>query len=234
MSNRILFVEDDPSVVSIVREAFEKAGYDLDIVGNGREGLAAALSNEYIALVLDVQLPEMSGIEICARVRVGRPLLPILMLTAQAELSDKVQGLESGADDYITKPFEPLELVARLASALRRALAAQNVANSRLEFGPLEIDISGRRVRLNNKIVAVTLKEFDLLVFLALRAGEVFSRRDLMEQIWGVTSPGFEPTVTVHLSRLRAKIEPDVTTPTFIETIHGAGYRFCAPDELTQ
>ena len=231
MSARLLLVEDDLKMVALVRDALKEADYLVESTLDGKTGLARALNGGFDVVLLDIKLPDVSGFEICAAIRNADPFMPIVMLTAQHELSDKVQGLMNGADDYITKPFEPLELVARLNAVRRRADLSRNLTKKELVFGALKIDIQARRVHLNGRQLDLTLKEFDILVFLSARPGQIFSRKDLMREIWGITASAFEPTVTVHISRLRAKIEADVNSPVFIHTVTGSGYRFATVEE---
>ena len=235
MSERILVIEDDPEMVELLRGCSAEIGCEIDCERDGRAGLERALRGEYRVVIVDVNLPSLGGFEVCRQLRAEKLALPILMLTSRADEIDKVLGLELGADDYVTKPFSVRELVARIKALVRRAdmnRATQQSSTARMRFGELEIDLTRRRVFRGTDRIDLTAVEFDLLVFLALHPGRPFSREELMREVWGYQSSGFEPTVTMHLSRLRAKVEPDPTNPTFILTVRGVGYRFVESEEL--
>lgn len=231
MGRRVLVIEDEAHFHELIEHALAAHGYSVVKAFDGDSGLEMGLRDDYDLVILDVVLPGRDGFAVCSALRQAKQALPILMLTSQSEVSDKVEGLSSGADDYVTKPFDEEELVARIEALLRRAALTRRPTNELLVFGPLKIDLLARRVTLEGKAIDLTLKEFDLLVFFAMKPGIVFSRKQLMKDLWGISAADFEPTVTVHLSRLRSKIESDAG-PAFIQTVHGQGYRFAAPDEV--
>ncbi|WP_139996250.1 response regulator transcription factor [Paenibacillus paridis] len=224
----ILIIEDEMSIAEVEKDYFELHGYAADICVTGTEGLRAAMEGQYDLVVLDLQLPGMDGYELCRRIRAEKEV-PILIVSAKKEEIDKIRGLSLGADDYITKPFSPSELVARAKAHLQRY---ERLMGKREARGPekirirgLQIDASSRRVYVNDKEVQFTTKEFDLLSFLAQNPNHVFSKQELFEQLWDMDSLGEIATVTVHIRRLREKIEADPSNPQYIETIWGAGYR---------
>ena len=223
---RVLVIEDDPTVAEVVVRYLEREGYEVELKDNGTDGLELALSTEPDLIVLDLMLPGIDGLEVCRRVRESLPI-PVIMLTALGDETDRVMGLELGADDYLAKPFSPRELVARIRAVLRRAKGA--VASTPdatvIESGDLSIDIAGREVRRGGQTLALTALEFDLLVFLAAHPGEAFRREHLLEVVWGYTY-GDAATVTVHIRRLREKIEDDPSSPALIATVWGVGYRW--------
>jgi DNA-binding response OmpR family regulator len=230
--SRVLVVDDDPTVRDVVSRYLTKAGYLVSVAGDGEAGLIAALGPPRPDLVvLDLMLPNRSGLDVCAQLRAdgarnGRDYLPIIMLTALGEEEDRVLGLELGADDYLTKPFSPRELVLRVGSVLRRAGdAGRPVSSAPLVDGDLVVDRSGRRAVLGGRELSLTVREFDLLVFLMRNPGQAFSRAELLEKVWG-WSFGDQSTVTVHVRRLREKVEPDPTQPSRISTVWGVGYRY--------
>lgn len=226
---RILIIEDEASIAELERDYLEINGFDVDIEYSGKKGLQRALQFPYDLLILDVMLPELDGFEICKQVR-DQKNIPILMVTAKKEDIDKIRGLGLGADDYIVKPFSPGELVARVKSHLSRyerlTGAREPKKEDEIRIRGLYIDKASRRVFVNEKEVKVTTKEFDLLVFLAENPNRVFSKEHLFERIWGLDAKGDVATVTVHIRKLREKIEMDPSNPQYIETIWGAGYRF--------
>jgi DNA-binding response OmpR family regulator len=225
---RILVVEDDPTVSEVVVKYLEREGFDVELVGNGDAALDSAAADPPELVVLDIMLPGIDGLEVCRQLRTRAPI-PIVMLTALGDESDRVMGLELGADDYIAKPFSPRELTARVKAVLRRAQgplapASFEVAEP-LRSGDLEVDVASREARVRGGPVALTAREFDLLAFLMMRPRRVFSRDELLEQVWGYAF-GDTSTVTVHVRRLREKIESDPTAPRRIVTVWGVGYRF--------
>lgn len=236
---KILLIEDDAAIVQLVRELAPDAGVDLTSAENGIDGLSLALNGHFDAVLIDVNLPLLGGFEVCRQLRQEKPKLPILMLTSRADEVDKVLGLELGADDYVVKPFSSRELVARVKAVLRRVRfdpeAARSAAGSeeRLLFGPLVIDLAKRAASLNGTILDLTPTELDLLVFLASNPGRAFTREQLVEEVWGYQAPGYDPTVTTHLSRLRRKIEPNPEKPMFLLTVKGVGYRFADRNEIS-
>jgi DNA-binding response OmpR family regulator len=226
---KILIIEDEPSIAELQKDYLEINGFDVDIECSGKKGLQQALQTPYDLLILDVMLPELDGFEICKRVR-DQKNLPILMVTAKKEDIDKIRGLGLGADDYIVKPFSPSELVARVKSHLSRyerlTGARETKKEDELRIRGLYINKASRRIYVNGKEIKFTTKEFDLLTFLAENPNRVFSKEHLFEKIWGLDAAGDVATVTVHIRKLREKIEIDPSNPQYIETIWGAGYRF--------
>lgn len=233
MGQRVLVVDDDPTVSDVVRRYLERAGYAVALAGDGLAALAAYEREQPDLVVLDLMLPSMDGLEVCRRLRAKSSGVPVIMLTALGEESDRVLGLQLGADDYVTKPFSPRELVLRVQSVLRRASGpdAGVVAkpSGPLRDGDLMVDASRRVASLGGAELALTVREFDLLVFLMSNPGRAFRRTELLEAVWGWTF-GDHSTVTVHVRRLREKIEADPASPQRIVTVWGVGYRFETAD----
>ncbi len=224
---RVLIVEDDPTVADVVSRYLEHEGFHSEVVSKGSDAIERARRFPPDLVLLDLMLPGMDGLEVCRLLR-AEQTVPIIMLTALGEESDKILGLETGADDYLSKPFSPKELVARAKAVLRRAsgpLAKSDEIVDPLSFDELQIDPAAREVRLEGRLVQLTSREFDLLLFLAVRARTVFTREELLEHVWGYTV-GDTATVTVHVRRLREKIERDPTHPRHLVTVWGVGYRF--------
>jgi DNA-binding response OmpR family regulator len=226
MKPLILIVEDDPAIATLVSKNFETAGFACERAKDGESGLDLFERTEPKLVVLDITLPGIDGHEFTRRVR-RRSHVPILMLTARGSDSDKVLGFELGADDYVTKPFSPQELVARVRAILRRS--AQAPQEAVLEQGALQIDGGRREVRLEDKVIETTSLEFDLLFFLASRPGRVFSREALMNQVWGHDRIVDARSIDSIISRLRKKLEPEPSKPRYVQTVWGAGYRFAEP-----
>jgi len=230
MGQRVLVVDDDPTVSDVVRRYLERAGFEVDLAGDGLAALTAYERDAPDLVVLDLMLPGMDGLEVCRRLRARSTGVPIIMLTALGEESDRVLGLQLGADDYVTKPFSPRELVLRVRSVLRRA-GADGVAETRpttaamLTDGDLVVDVARRVAARGGAELALTVREFDLLVYLMSNPGRAFRRTELLESVWGWTF-GDHSTVTVHVRRLREKIEHDPAKPHRIVTVWGVGYRF--------
>jgi DNA-binding response OmpR family regulator len=227
MSDRILMIEDDARLSDMVSEYLGKAGFRVSVCGTAAEGLARLAHDAFDALVLDLMLPDMDGLEVCRTVRAGSGAgadLPILMLTARGDATDRVVGLELGADDYLPKPFDPRELLARLRAVLRRRLPGRMAEV--LRFGRLEIDRRARVVRLDDEERQLTSYQFALLVALAERPGRVMSRDELMDLVKGEQLEAFDRSIDVHVSRIRAAIEDDPKHPRRIVTVRGAGYVF--------
>jgi DNA-binding response OmpR family regulator len=226
-ASRVLVVDDEPTIVEIVGRYLERAGYEARGAGDGFEALEQAAAERPDLVVLDLMLPGIDGIEVMRRLReLPGPPLAVILLTARGEESDRLVGLRQGADDYVVKPFSPAELVARVGAVLRRTKPPEaDGEEPPIEVGPLRIEPSSRRVFLDGQEVGLTMREFDLLAFLAAHPGRVYSRDQLMESVWG--EPYFEDTstVTVHIRRLRAKLGDDPASPRFIETVWGVGYR---------
>lgn len=227
---RILVIEDDPDISHLLEIHLRDNAYQVDVVGNGIDGLERASKHPYQLIVLDLMLPGIDGLEVCRRLRSQMVNVPILMLTARTSEIDRVLGLELGADDYLTKPFSIMELKARVKAILRRvdisANQQQDDPGERIEAGSLLIDISGRNVYIEAQAVELTAREFDLLLYFARHPGRVFSRGQLLDQVWGYSHNGYEHTVNSHINRLRKKIEPGPAQTQYIETVWGVGYRF--------
>lgn len=223
---RVLIVEDDPTVAEVVARYLLREGYQVEAVADGAVGLERALADPPDLVVLDLMLPTLGGLELCRRLRAVIPV-PVIMLTARGEEADRIAGLDLGADDYVTKPFSPRELTARVKAVLRR-VAGPPVAVEEpepLAAAGLEVDVVAHEVRLNGALVALTAKEFDLLAHLMRHPRRAFRREELLEAIWGF-SCGDTSTVTVHVRRLREKIEVDPSVPRLVCTVRGVGYRF--------
>jgi len=225
---RILVVDDDVTISEVVARYLSREGYAVETVHDGRTALDRALADPPDLVVLDLMLPGMDGLEVCRRLRALAPV-PVIMLTARGDESDRVIGLELGADDYVAKPFSPKELVARVRAVLRRArgpLAPPPPGGPRvLEDGDLRVDVAARQATRGGEVVPLTAREFELLVFLMRHPRQAFRREDLLQQVWG-TSYGDTSTITVHVRRLREKVEPDPSAPSRIATVWGVGYRW--------
>jgi DNA-binding response OmpR family regulator len=225
MSDRILVVEDESIVAEVVERFLRREGYETMVVGDGRQALSALGNFIPDLIVLDVMLPEVDGLEVCRQVR-SRGETPIIMLTARGEETDKVLGLGLGADDYVTKPFSPRELAARVQAVLRRAKSQPGADAEILRFGPLRINARTRVVDADGVDLRLTAREFDLLLYLARNSGQVFSRDQLLDAVWDYDFAGDPGTVTVHMRRLREKIEEDPARPRYLKTVWGVGYKF--------
>jgi DNA-binding response OmpR family regulator len=225
-NKKIVVIDDEPSVQEVVRGYLEKDGYLVYVAGNGQEGLVLAERTKPGLIVLDLMLPDVSGEEICREIR-SRSDVPILMLTAKASEDERVGGLALGADDYLTKPFSPRELVARVRAVLRRTQGAEMPLVEVLSFdeGALEIDTVQHEVRRDGELVELTPNEYRLLVTLARYPGRVYSRFELINHVQGYDFEGYERTIDAHVKNLRKKIEPDPKHPHYVETVFGVGYR---------
>ncbi|HET9346466.1 MAG TPA: response regulator transcription factor [Candidatus Limnocylindrales bacterium] len=223
MDARILLVEDDPSIREITALGLRGAGFQVDVAADGQAGLDRFRAAPYDLVLLDVMLPRLDGLEVCRAIR-RSSTVPVVMLTARADTIDVVVGLEAGADDYVRKPFEVPELVARVRAAIRRA-GREAGEPDRLRLGALEIDLGGRTVARDGSEIPLTRTEFDLLVELARNAGRVLTRDVLLDRIWGYDYLGDSRLVDVAIQRLRAKVEPDPAAPALIQTVRGAGYK---------
>jgi two-component system response regulator ResD len=222
----VLVVDDEPTIVEVVSRYMERAGYETLGAADGPEALRLAEERDPDLIVLDLMLPGIDGLEVMRRLheRPGAPV-PVILLTARGEESDRLVGLRRGADDYVVKPFSPAELVARVDAVLRRVSPPTEETPPPIEVGPLRIDPSMRSVSLDGEEVSLTQREFDLLAYLASHPGQVFSRDQLMDAVWGFPFYEDTSTVTVHVRRLRAKLGDDPAEPRFIETVWGIGYR---------
>lgn len=234
---KVLIVEDDPDIIELLSIHLDDLECELTKAMDGKLGYELGLENQYDLIVLDLMLPKMDGMEVCRKLRAKEVHTPILMLTAKSEEIDKVLGLETGADDYLTKPFSVREFIARVKAIFRRtAMATSNqedkATSDALKFEELEIDVDKRKVLLDGKRIDLTPKEFDLLVLMANRPGRSYSREELLNLVWGYEFSGYEHTVNSHINRLRSKIEPNVAKPKFILTAWGVGYRFS--DEVSK
>ncbi len=228
MAKRILIIEDEISIAELEKDYLELSGFEVVLKNDGTSGLAEALENEYNLIILDIMLPGVDGFEILKQVREVKDT-PILMVTAKKEDIDKIRGLGLGADDYITKPFSPSELVARVKAHLaryERLVGSGTKPNETIEIRGLKIDKTARRVTIDGVEKNFTTKEFDLLAFLAENPNHVYSKEELFRKIWNMDSVGDIATVTVHIKKIREKIEADTSNPQYIETIWGVGYRF--------
>ena len=226
--SRILIVEDEEAIADLEQDYLEVSGYEVEVEKDGDRGLSRALNEDFDLLILDLMLPGTDGFEICKRVREVKNT-PILMVSAKKDDIDKIRGLGLGADDYITKPFSPSELVARVKAHLARyeRLIGSNIEqNDIVEIRGIRIDKTARRVWVNDEEKQFTTKEFDLLTFLAQHPNHVFTKDELFREIWDMESIGDVATVTVHIKKIREKIEMNTSKPQYIETIWGVGYRF--------
>ncbi|HAK58525.1 MAG TPA: DNA-binding response regulator [Lachnospiraceae bacterium] len=229
MARRVLVVDDEKLIVKGIRFSLEQDGMEVDAAYDGEEAVDAVKANHYDVILLDVMLPKMSGFEVCQQIRDFSDV-PIIMLTAKGDDMDKILGLEYGADDYITKPFNILEVKARIKAIIRRSgktEAVQAPKNDEMaNYDGLKVDIEGRQVFINDQEVNLTAKEFDLLELLMTHSGKVYSREQLLDEIWGKSYPGDVRTVDVHIRRLREKIEVSPSEPKYIHTKWGVGYYF--------
>ena len=222
-------IEDDVTIVELAEIHLKDNHFLVTKAHKGYKGLAFLAQNEYDLIILDVMLPDINGIEICKKIRAERNYTPILMLTALSEEIDKIIGLEIGADDYLTKPFSIREFVARVKALIRRSemnIEKQEVQQEILQFEGLHLDSQSRKVILDNKIIELTPKEFDLLYLFMSNPGRSYSRENLLNLVWGYDFLGYEHTVNSHINRLRTKIEKDLANPKYILTTCGVGYRF--------
>jgi DNA-binding response OmpR family regulator len=227
----VLVVDDEPTIAEVVARYLERAGYATETAADGLEAVRLAGERRPDLIVLDLMLPQLDGLEVLRRLRDGVAAdTPVILLTAKGERNDRIAGLRSGADDYVVKPFSPTELVARVDAVLRRVRRAESDGggdgDGPLRFDGLEIDGRARRVVAGGEEVQLSQREFDLLSFLARNPGQAFSRDQLMDRVWEAAFEADTGTVTVHVRRLRAKIEPDPERPRFVQTVWGIGYRF--------
>lgn len=226
--SKILIIEDDEAIAELQKDYLELSGFEVEVESRGDKGLTHALEEDEDLVILDLMLPEMDGFEICRQVREKKDI-PVIMVSAKKDDIDKIRGLGLGADDYMTKPFSPSELVARVKAHLARyeRLVNTNVTtNDIVEIRGIKIDKTARRVWINGEEKNFTTKEFDLLTFLAENPNHVFTKEELFREIWDMESIGDIATVTVHIKKIREKVEYDTAKPQYIETIWGVGYRF--------
>ncbi len=229
MAQKILVVEDDPDIAGLIRIHLGDLGYDVSVATTGSEALERFRQDDFALVVLDIMLPEIDGFEVCRRIRETDPRTPILVLSARTEEIDKVLGLELGADAYMTKPFSLRELVARIKAIFRRIEVDSRPVepeSQRHRYDQVEADAESRTVTVRGRAVELTAKEFDLLVRFMRSPGKVFSRHELLEEVWGYEYEGYSHTVNSHINRLRRKIEIDPAAPALIQTVWGVGYRF--------
>jgi two-component system phosphate regulon response regulator OmpR len=228
MPARVLLIDDDARLVEMLGEYLRSRGYQVEVRGDGEAGLLAHARADYDAVILDVMLPGIDGLEVCRRLR-ARSQVPILMLTARGDDMDRIVGLEIGADDYLPKPFNPRELLARLAAILRRSRAATGKVADVLHIGPLAIDRAAREVRVRGQRREFTGRQFDLLLLLAERAGRVQTREQIMEALKGAEWDSVDRSIDVHISRIRQLIEDDARHPRLVQTVRGTGYVLTPP-----
>lgn len=231
VSRTILVVEDEPHIVEVLKDYLTQSGYDVLLAREGQAGLALARQHHPDLIVLDLMLPGgMDGLDVCRQIRQDTTLAetPIIMLTARVELTDRLVGLELGADDYITKPFSPREVLARVKAVLRR-MNGHGTASSELRVGALTLDLRGRELTMAGDAVELTPTEFDLLAAMMREPGRVFTRTQLVEAVYDVAYEGYDRAIDSHISNLRHKIEPDPRRPTYLQTVYGMGYKLVAP-----
>jgi DNA-binding response OmpR family regulator len=229
MGRKVLVIEDNADIAHLLQVNLRDIACDVQVASDGRQGLTMALEQDFDLIILDLMLPQLDGIEVCRAIRKKNGYIPILMLTARTSELDRVLGLEIGADDYLTKPFSIRELLARVKAIFRRLdllAPATKDAEHKIKTGGMDIDIEKRKVAIRGETVDLTAREFDLLVHFASHPGRVYSRPQLLDQIWGYGHDGYEHTVNSHINRLRAKIETDPANPEYILTVWGVGYKF--------
>ncbi len=228
MTERILLVEDEEDLRMTLSDRLKAEGYSADTAADGEEGLRKAVQNSHDLIILDVMLPKKNGFDVCRDIRNAGIVTPIIMLTARGQLVDKVLGLKIGADDYLTKPFELLELLARIEAHIRRSSAPVAKEAEVLQFGPIRIDLRGTTVLRQGKTVPLSAREFRLLRYFAQNPGTTLSREILLKEVWGYNEDTFTRTVDVHVGSLRQKLEKDPKQPALIVTVPGLGYKFVA------
>jgi two-component system, OmpR family, response regulator len=231
---RVLVIEDDPDIGAMLMLNLRAEGFEVAVESSGEAGLRWLQYEQPLLVVLDLMLPGIDGLQVCRKVRERQDYVPIIILSAKSSETQRVVGLELGADDYLTKPFSTAELIARIHAVLRRMKAAEALAEGRagvIRHGPLSIDPVAREVRLSGREIVLTSKEFDLLAFFARNAGRAYRRMELLDQVWGHSHDGYEHTVNSHINRLRSKIESDPANPSYILTVWGVGYKFATAAE---
>jgi two-component system, OmpR family, alkaline phosphatase synthesis response regulator PhoP len=225
---RLLLVEDESGLVLTLTDRFRREGYAIEHAGNGRTGLERASTEAFDLVILDVMLPEMDGFEVCRQLRHRGIDTPVIMLTARGHVADKVSGLKLGADDYLTKPFEMVELLARVEARLRRAPGPASGGMQAFRFGDVAVDFRSAEVTRGGSAVDLSAREYRLLQYLIEHRGATVSREQLLKDVWGYDSMPLTRTVDVHVAWLRQKLEPNARRPTYIQTVHGLGYKFVA------
>jgi len=230
MPHRILVIEDNHDIARLVELHLKDSCYQVDLDSDGRTGLQRAMSGNYDLIILDIMLPGLDGLEVCRRLRGASNHTPVLMLTARTTELDRVLGLELGADDYLTKPFSIMELLARVKAIIRRAGLSDTQRPDIIRINGLVIDPARRAVNVGDSAVELTAREFDLLHYFASHPGQVFSREQLLNSVWGYGHDGYEHTVNSHINRLRKKIEQDPADARYILTVWGVGYKFSEAD----
>jgi two-component system alkaline phosphatase synthesis response regulator PhoP len=228
MDERILLVEDEPALCMTLTDRLHSEGYETDCAPDGEQGFRRATEGAYDLIILDVMLPRRSGFDVCRDIRAAGLITPVLMLTARGQTVDKVVGLKLGADDYLTKPFEMMELLARIEALLRRAPARAAETTAVHQIGPLSVDIRGTAVKLNGKAVSLSAREFQLLRYFLEHRGATLSRSEILREVWGYNVETFTRTVDVHVASLRQKLGDDPRRSQFILTVPGLGYKFVA------
>lgn len=228
-TKKILLVEDDYDIAELIKLHLIKVGAFVEHVDDGIRGFSLALQQDWDLILLDLNLPGCDGTDICKEVRSAKPLTPIILVSARSTESERVVGFDCGADDYITKPFSTLELVARTKAVLRRCENNQRDSNteSSMTVNDIKIDTLSREVTVAGKIMSFTAKEYELFFQFANSPNQVFNRTDLLDRVWGHSYEGYHHTVNTHINRLRQKIEPDPSNPKYIKTVWGVGYKFC-------
>ncbi len=236
MEKKVLIIEDDRDIADLLEIHLKDLDLNLDRAEDGEGGLKKALDSDYELVILDLMLPKLNGLDVCKKIREQKKSLPILMLTAKSEEFDKVLGLELGADDYLTKPFNIRELMARIKAIIRRvnAVIEEQISSDLVEisFGWLNVNMEKRRVLLDGENIELTAKEFDLLALFASNPGKAYTRENLLNIVWGYQFTGYEHTVNSHINRLRSKIEKDPAQPKFVKTVWGVGYKFAEHEDF--
>ncbi|MBZ5533328.1 MAG: response regulator transcription factor [Acidobacteriia bacterium] len=228
MSNRILVIEDEEDLRMTLNDRLKAEGYAPEFAADGDEGLRKAIQGKYDLILLDVMLPGKNGLDVCRDIRKAGLTVPIIMLTARGQLLDKVLGLKIGADDYLTKPFEMLELLARIEVQVRRSEGQDQEPDGIQQIGPIQVDLRGTTVSRDGKVVPLSAREFRLLRYFVLHRGTTLSREVLLKEVWGYNEDTFTRTVDVHVGSLRQKLEADPKKPALILTVPGLGYKFAA------
>jgi DNA-binding response OmpR family regulator len=226
----ILVVEDEMKIARLVRDYLEHAGFEVIVVGDGESAIASARGHEPDLVVLDLGLPGMDGLDVARELRAGRARVPIVMLTARSDETDRILGLELGADDYVIKPFSPRELVARVRAVIRRTEMSSEPPDAPIRVGDLEIDPARMRVTIGERRASLTATELHLLATLAREPGRVFTRSQLLDAVHGFAFESYERAIDAHVKNIRKKIEPEPSRPRYILTVHGVGYRFADED----